>query len=733
MKKYLSLVLLGLLLFATGCKNTVDTIIITIDAKDGSNPTEVIIEVGEAIEPLEDLVRDGYDFGGWFFDINYTEDYFNDYLFFEDANIYAKWIPHVYSIDFISDGGTAVPLIKVNHNETLKAPVTPTKNNYKFTGWYTDKTLTKLYDFTKPVTESFWLFAGWERVYLPLIEQEEYEVKYIVTSPGEDASTMININYQNKTKKSSIEYTTADDGNYLNKKIINPTGFGFEEISSKLEKPFPMRNINKATIKDLTPNTSYKYRINMGNDTYTEDYYFTTSGGEDTTSFLFVSDVHYYDGYDGAEIVEQTIESAKAIQPGLDFILSTGDMVDTGGNAEDWDKLFTHSESFKTLPFLGVPGNHEHYIIDDTRNDIMHAYFNFPRNSIEDYFGTTYYYIHNDTLFMQIDTDFPYRREELYNWVDQVITNNPTKFVIVGTHAPFNMDNTDYKQRLVEIMEKHSVDLVLSGHYHSHSIKNQYLGENVGLTNEQLGVTYLNGWGGGIKSVGTNLPEEFARGYIIDVLDKEIKIRYINARGDILGTYSVPNKKMAPVVPEDKQVLIDSITGDVDLVNEKITFTWDSKFFGNVKELKITETYREQRSITMKIPAPGYTKYVFDNILDSYDYEFIFDIKFSDGTTAEKKLKFQNHGGINLVATPEATTATITFDPPKVENEGFIQEYEVYLNGVLYKKYNAKVDGEFITSILIDNLNSKTNYRVEVRAMGRVGFMYREEISMLTK
>src|SRR5690606_24503240 len=101
----------------------------------------------------------------------------------------------------------------------------PTRDKYTFTGWYTDSELRNKYDFNSLVTRSFSLYAGWERVRLPLIDLEEYEVKYIVTSPGEDASTMVNINYQNKNKKSFVEYTVASDTSYANKKIAYPIGF----------------------------------------------------------------------------------------------------------------------------------------------------------------------------------------------------------------------------------------------------------------------------------------------------------------------------------------------------------------------------------------------------------------------------------------------------------------------------------------------------------------------------
>ena len=78
---------------------------------------------------------------------------------------------------FESNGGTEIPEAVVTKNQTLSRPADPSKTglstglylgnidpdtvNPSFEGWYTDKECTTAYDFSKPVTADFTLYAKW--------------------------------------------------------------------------------------------------------------------------------------------------------------------------------------------------------------------------------------------------------------------------------------------------------------------------------------------------------------------------------------------------------------------------------------------------------------------------------------------------------------------------------------------------------------------------------------------
>lgn len=65
------------------------------------------------------------------------------------------------SVTFKNEGSDyAVEVVK--NGSKAAVPDEPTKDGYKFTGWYTDKALNNLYNFDMPVNDELILYAGWE-------------------------------------------------------------------------------------------------------------------------------------------------------------------------------------------------------------------------------------------------------------------------------------------------------------------------------------------------------------------------------------------------------------------------------------------------------------------------------------------------------------------------------------------------------------------------------------------
>lgn len=64
-----------------------------------------------------------------------------------------------HTITLVADGLTNEK-ITVDDGEVLNIAVTPQKDSYIFKGWYTDSACTVPYDFSRPVTTNFKLYAG---------------------------------------------------------------------------------------------------------------------------------------------------------------------------------------------------------------------------------------------------------------------------------------------------------------------------------------------------------------------------------------------------------------------------------------------------------------------------------------------------------------------------------------------------------------------------------------------
>ena len=68
-----------------------------------------------------------------------------------------------YTVSFESNGGSKVSNQTVTRNSVMKEPTAPTKENFDFDGWYSDKELKTKYDFSEKVTKNFTLYAKWTK------------------------------------------------------------------------------------------------------------------------------------------------------------------------------------------------------------------------------------------------------------------------------------------------------------------------------------------------------------------------------------------------------------------------------------------------------------------------------------------------------------------------------------------------------------------------------------------
>lgn len=85
-----------------------------------------------------------------------------------------------FTVEFGANGGSKVASQTVPRNAAIKEPTAPTKEDFDFSGWYTDKELKTEYDFTAKVTSGFTFCAA-------LTEKEKSENRIILTIGGKDA------------------------------------------------------------------------------------------------------------------------------------------------------------------------------------------------------------------------------------------------------------------------------------------------------------------------------------------------------------------------------------------------------------------------------------------------------------------------------------------------------------------------------------------------------------------
>ena len=66
-----------------------------------------------------------------------------------------------FTITYHSEGGSEIAPATYQSGEESVEPVWPLRNGYDFAGWYTEKKLTNKFEFGKPVTQNYDLWAKW--------------------------------------------------------------------------------------------------------------------------------------------------------------------------------------------------------------------------------------------------------------------------------------------------------------------------------------------------------------------------------------------------------------------------------------------------------------------------------------------------------------------------------------------------------------------------------------------
>ena len=261
-------------------------------------------------------------------------------------------------------------------------------------------------------------------------------------------------------------------------------------------------DVHHIRIDGLQPGTTYRYRIYQqgvddsghtpipsgyisASNVYTQKPYAvrTMDASKPECRFAMINDIHGRDS--------MMVALSKSIKGDeLDFVVFNGDMVSFMGSTEDIEEGFMRraTELFATdVPIVYVRGNHE------TRGPGFSEYLNlFPTPT-----GTPYFmFRQGPAAFLVLDSgedkpdsDIEYGgtaaydayREKMAEWLTATVESEefrtaPVKIVLL--HIPFEKGegwygNNELKRLLLPVLNKAGVDVMLSGHTHSYSFREE--------------------------------------------------------------------------------------------------------------------------------------------------------------------------------------------------------------------------------------------------------------------
>ena len=100
-------------------------------------------------------------------------------------------IENEFTVTFNTNGGSTVASQTVEKGEKALEPTAPTKDGYKFGGWYVDETFKTEFDFDTTITENTTLYASWETY--TVAELIEMSAEYIDEASTERFYTYVTI------------------------------------------------------------------------------------------------------------------------------------------------------------------------------------------------------------------------------------------------------------------------------------------------------------------------------------------------------------------------------------------------------------------------------------------------------------------------------------------------------------------------------------------------------------
>jgi hypothetical protein len=301
----------------------------------------------------------------------------------------------------------------------------------------------------------------------------------------------------------------------------------------------------QADISGLEAGTRYQYRVSLDGQTVAGDpllnAFSTPAAGE--LSFLVFGD----SGNDSAE--QLALIQRMAAETGVNKVVHVGDLAYFAGTFAQFEtNYFTpNARLMSRLPFFATPGNHEYETAKAAAFLAGHAApaGNVPAQDL----GRYYSYDWGDVHFAAVDSNLlpTEAAPRMLSWLDRDLAASGKYWKIVFLHHPpyptgFHLGDPIcdlVRQNVNPIVERHGVQLVLTGHEHGYERSFPLVADQP-VKPASPSTTYVisGGGGGAMESVGS-LPQcalsVQAFHYVrVDVVGSVLTLKATDINGNVI-------------------------------------------------------------------------------------------------------------------------------------------------------------------------------------------------------
>lgn len=308
--------------------------------------------------------------------------------------------------------------------------------------------------------------------YIPMSKIDAINIRQIITADSTNSRTIM---WQSDITEATafVEYRVKGT-NQISSDMTANTEFTDDKITTYQ---------HSVTLKNLTPDTKYEYRIGY-NEKRSDWNDFATAGLGPFKAIIFPdSQSNDY------SVWENTAQSAKKANPDAAFFVNIGDLVDNGEDHTQWQAWFDGLHGIiDKIPIAPILGNHETYDLN-WKTRMPKAYLNLfplPANGNPDRqnqyysfdFGDVHFIVLN-TQMLEMDQFQPDLLKTEAEWFENDIVNTNKKWKIVLMHKDVltyanNKRNdrqsgiSDIGQAFMPLFDQYGIDAVLTAHLHTY-------------------------------------------------------------------------------------------------------------------------------------------------------------------------------------------------------------------------------------------------------------------------
>ena len=313
----------------------------------------------------------------------------------------------------------------------------------------------------------------------------------VVLTPTDEPATSQSVSWRTSAEfdvpRAQILETLAGPSEKLGGPRLDALAKTVEATSERLQADLGYASsFHTATFSGLEPSASYLYRVGDGQNWSPWYEFETAAAGFEPFSFIYFGDAQN----EVREHVSRVFRRAFTDKPEADLIVHAGDLVNTADADAEWGEWFEAAGWVNGMRnVLATPGNHEYR--NGELSPQWRPQFEFPDNGPEgdtpvhealeetvyhlDYQGVRFVSLNtagNGSVSQDPESQQAYARVQA-EYLDEVLEDNPHKWSVVFFHHPVfsvaeGRSGAAVRGALLDVLEKHQVDLVLQGHDHTY-------------------------------------------------------------------------------------------------------------------------------------------------------------------------------------------------------------------------------------------------------------------------